>query len=196
MHFIEEECMQLLLNWDDFNYSLPEDCLADISTLGPTLRDESYSSKRAVELPCRIVLKTGSVIDPALIIFCTMPPVRSFGAGINFLSMASEITASDFALPKEIRFATRLAEWMCKSPEPVYARSTNGTFFEFTDERDFFQHPTVRAKELRLAPSGSLGNEHYEEPPPTLFVAKWTEQIEEILLQPFREFEINYKPST
>jgi len=194
MLFLEEECLQFVLNWDDFNYVLPDDRIAGISNLGPTLRDEYYSGKRAIELPCRVISNDGAVFDPALLVFSTQPPLRTFGRGIYFLSLASEITASDFALPKEIRFATRLAEWIYKSPEPVFASASDGSKFEFIDEHDFFKHPTVKARGLQLATSTPWGCESFEKPEPTLFVAKWTEKVEEILMRRFREFKKSYKP--
>lgn len=197
MHFLEDEYLPFVLNWDDFNHSLPEDCLERISGFGATLRDESHSGKKAVELPCRVILGNGSVCDPALLSFSTIPPMQTFGAGIYLLSLVSEITVSDFALPAEIRFATRLAEWICKSPEPVFVRANDGTTFELVYEHDFFEHSQIKAQELQLVPPTKTAegvNQGFNSPKPTVFVGKWSEQIEEILLQPFREFKQSYKP--
>lgn len=193
MHFLEDECLDIVRAWDNFDYELPAYCLESISLLGATLRDESYCGKRAVEIPCQVILRDGTIVDPALVSFSITPPLQTFGKGVYLLSEASEVSASAYALPKEIRFATRLAEWICKSPEPVFAHSGKGTIFELAYEQDFFSHPTVRAEELLLANSGVLSEEKYEQPMPAQFCAKLSSQIEQTLLSPFLEFKANRK---
>ena len=198
------------MDWDSFNYFLTEDYLKKLSYLGATVA--AGFSTHILSLVRRLILNCHAirsgfadnclVCDPImeiggpLLSFSTLPPVQTLKAGIYLLSEATEISISDFGLSAEIRFATKLAKSSCKSPDPVFVRSNDWTRFEFIGEHDFFKHPKVKAQELQLAPPTFSRNEEYEQPAPTLFVGKWTEQIEEILFRPFREFEMNYKPLT
>lgn len=124
-----------------------------LRAIGATPPDLYTNGSGHIVFPCRVRLKSGKELDFCLVRFQKLPPLQSniYGAPYLLLNEVAEIFPSDFALSREVRYATTRAEEIRMSFAPTIVMGPDNRKYYLNWTNDFIDFENWKGKDVRLS---------------------------------------------
>jgi hypothetical protein len=163
MTHVSSERQPLVLEWDREETAVPSDISEMVERIGPTPPDVYGNEQDRRITPCKVVTRSGEVFETAMICVQLDAPVQDhmlFRLG----SEIAEVSASAFALPREVREASSRAQEMRMGFSPTLIEVPDGKRFVMNGMTSFMVEPGYEASDARLID----GSYFSEDPPPRI----------------------------
>lgn len=136
--------------WGTRPLVLSEVHLAALAKIGGAGADKFGNGRGALRFPCRVTLRSGEVLDPALVVITDQPPVGAEGP-LVLPGDVAEISPSAYALSAEVRVATLHADETHPGSTPTFVEAPDGRVFVLHGSQDLFGVGLLRGRDLRVA---------------------------------------------
>jgi hypothetical protein len=156
--------------------------------IGPT--GYGRADERALDVPCRVVLRNGRVIDMAIVRLSRLPPVMLGRLELALISEVAELATSPFALTRDVRNATLHAGELAMGFAPTIVR-VRGRRYVLNGIAQFFRVDDMTGPEVELAGERAtrraIDDLPIVQPPDYLIVvADWRDDVVRNLLRGWR----------
>ncbi len=139
----------LLAQWSERRLDIDghSDALASIGSI----EADRYGNSRGYHhIPCEIEWADGSTSDPCILLVTTRPPIMETQLHVRLFENVARVRPTDFALPLEVRCATRRADEQRMGYAPTWVEDGAGHTFILNWSADVFAHEGIRGKDIRL----------------------------------------------
>ena len=148
----------LLRAWSEARVTLSAGHLAALERIRAAGEDKYGNGRGYLHFPCAIRWRDGSASDPAILVVTKFPPLGDGFPGARLFDPSATILDSDYALPLDVRRATRRADEQRMGLAPTPVAGPDGRVLLLNWSADVFDREGVKGKDVRLC-SKSWGME-------------------------------------
>ena len=151
--------------WNEVKLSPTKEQLKVLKEIGATPPDAYTNGSDTITFPCKVVLKNKKELDYCYLYFRMQPPLKSnlYGAkNYYLLNEVDTILPSEFALSKEVRYATTRANELQMSFAPTVVIGPDKKKYYFNWTNDFLDFNGWKGDEIKLPKDYSF---NYKKPP-------------------------------
>ena len=141
----------LLRRWSDTRLPLSPSHLTILRQIRSAGHDVYGNGRGYHTFPCAIRWPDGSLSDPSVLIVTDHPPVEDMYGEARLFDPAAAILESDYALPFDVRLATRRADELRMGFAPTAVEDGAGRLFLLNWSADVFDHDGVKGRDIRLS---------------------------------------------
>lgn len=158
MNRIEKSEMPAIAAWENEILEPTLAQLAALKSIGATPPDLYTNGAGQIVFPCRVSLKNGEDLDYCLVRFQKLPPLKSnlYNSPYILLNEVADIFPSEFALSREVRYATTRAEEIRMSFAPTIVLGPDDKKYYLNWTNDFVDFQNWKGSDIRL--SGDEGH--------------------------------------
>lgn len=152
--------------WNEAKLIPTKEQLDVLKEIGATPPDVYTNGTDTISFPCKVILKNKKELDYCYLYFRMQPPLESnlYGAKKYFLLNEVEtILPSDFALTKEVRFATTRADELRMSFAPTVVIGPDKKKYYFNWTNEFIDFKGWLGKDIKLPKDYSYNNKKLPE---------------------------------
>lgn len=153
MNKILKSDLKALDRWNAEKLIPTKDQLKVLEEIGATPPDAYTNGSESITFPCKCILKNKKELDFCVLQFRMQPPLKSnvYGATEYYLlSEVETILPSEYALSKEVRYATTRAYELRMSFAPTVVIGPDKKRYYFNWTNDFIDHKDWKGKDIKL----------------------------------------------
>lgn len=122
-----------------------------LAAIGSIEADRFGNGRGYLHVPCAIEWTDGSASDPCLLLVTTRPPIMETQLNVRLFENVARVRPTEFALPLDVRCATRRADEQRMGYAPTWVEDGAGHTFILNWSADVFEHDGIRGKDIRLS---------------------------------------------
>lgn len=155
-HYVDTvsiERLKIVEDWNKKHLSLSPEQVDVLTDIGSTLPDSYGNQKEFISVPCKCTLKSGEVIDNALISIQQKPPVGLMYDNKNtfyFIDQISSIEQSDIALPLKVRLETANSGEIRMGYAPTILLAPNNKLYITNGTTNFFYEDDIKGEGIKI----------------------------------------------
>jgi len=150
----------LLRDWNARSLVLSPDHRAAVSAIGAIGADHYGNGRGYLHVPCAIDWAEGTTSDPCMLLITGLPPISETQEHVRLFEEVANLHPSDFALPLDVRRATRMADELHMGWAPTWVEDPIGRILMLNWSADVFEYEGIRGKDIRLTRKRWTASEH------------------------------------
>lgn len=189
VYTISNDQLESVHEWNNRSLTISPKQLDTLKKIGATPSDLYGNQMEFISIPCRCVLKSGEILETAVISIQKNPPIGlsyDLNKKFHFIDEIVTIESSPFTLPIEVRIATTKAEEVRMSYAPTLVKAPNNKLYITNWTTNFFHEDGIRGEDMRL-PSNheNWGNaiDTKNHIPEVRVLADWTKELEALFCE-------------
>ncbi len=186
MAVVPESRLSLLEEWNVKELFPSVEILKTAQSIGATPINLYGGGSESVCVPCEVLTTGGETFKEAILSFQKAPPISHWSSSVRLLDEVVSIRPSEFALSKQVRYATSQAPEIRMCFSPTLVQSTSGFVFVINGQADFMLFEGVKGKDITLStatPNESLPLASRDPALASYFVGDWFPHAESLRIK-------------
>ena len=147
---VPREREALLHEWSSQVLSLGTAFVHVLASIGSIEADRYGNGRGYGHVPCAIRWADGILSDPCIVLVTDLPPILPTQRIVKLFRHVTELRPTEFALPLEVRCATRAANELRMGFAPTAVKDPTGRVLLINGSADVFEYDGIRGKDIRL----------------------------------------------
>lgn len=143
----------LVTEWSASDLTVRPAVMSVLDAIGAIEADQYGNGRGYSHIPCAIEWSDGTVSNPCLLLVTNMPPILGAEQTVRLFQHVARVYSTDFALPLDVRRATRRADEHRMGLAPTAVKDPGGRTLFLNWSADIFDSNGIRGKDMRLADS-------------------------------------------